>query len=140
MSARAVLDASALLAWLQDEPGAQLVDTALAAGAAMSAVNWAEVLSKAAEAGQDPDALAARLTDEGLLGGLVEVLPLEAADAPLIARLRPLTRSAGLSLADRACLALAQRLGLEAVTAERAWAGLELGVSVRVIRGVDSAP
>jgi PIN domain nuclease of toxin-antitoxin system len=140
VSARAVLDASALLAWLQDEPGAQLVDTALAAGAAMSAVNWAEVLSKAAEAGQDPDALAARLTDEGLLGGLVEVLPLEAADAPLIARLRPLTRSAGLSLADRACLALAQRLGLEAVTAERAWAGLELGVSVRVIRGVDSAP
>jgi ribonuclease VapC len=135
-----VLDASALLAWLQDEPGAQLVDAALATGAAMSAVKWAEVLSKAAEAGQDPDALAARLTDEGLLGGLMEVIPLEAGDAPLIARLRPLTRSAGLSLADRACLALAQRLGLEAVTAERAWARLELGVSARVIRGLDSEP
>ena len=58
----------------------------------------------------------------------------------MIARLRVLTRSAGLSLGDRACLALAQRLGLEAVTAERAWAGLELGVTVRVIRGGGSAP
>jgi len=112
----------------------------LAAGAAMSAVNWAEVLSKAAGVGQDPDALAARLTDEGLLGGLVEVVPLEAADAPLIARLRPLTRSAGLSLADRACLALAQRLGLEAVTAERAWARLGLAVTVQVIRASDRPP
>lgn len=66
--------------------------------------------------------------------GAVEVEPLTLADAVEIARLRPLTRSAGLSLGDRACVALARRLALPALTADRAWTGLDLGVELHQIR------
>jgi len=126
-----VLDASALLAFLREEPGAEAVARALEAGAAMSAANWAEVLSKAAEVGEDPDTLAERLQRDGLLGDALQVVALNAADGPGIARLRPITRERGLSLADRACLALAQPLALPALTTDRAWAGLGLAVTGR---------
>lgn len=130
-----VLDASALLAYLQGERGADAVAEALAGGAAViGAVNWSEALSKLAERGQDPDAIAERLEAEGLIGGVLSVMPLMAKDAPLIARLRPPTRAAGLSLGDRACLALGITLGLPVITAERLWADLDLPISVEVIR------
>lgn len=74
---RWVLDASALLAFLGDEPGADVVERALEQGAVMSAVNWAEVLSKAAEVGEDPDALATRLMGgEGQLAGALDIVAL----------------------------------------------------------------
>lgn len=130
----AVLDASALLALLKGEPGAERVAEALERGAYLSAVNLAEVLSKLADWGEDPAEAQARMEGVGLLGAAVEVLPFTGEDALEVARLRALTRAYGLSFGDRACLALARRLGLPALTAERAWAELDLGISVEVLR------
>jgi ribonuclease VapC len=130
----AVLDASALLALLKGEPGAERVSEALERGAYLSAVNLAEVLSKLADWGEDPAEAQARMAQVGLLGAAVEVLPFTGEDALEVARLRALTRAYGLSFGDRACLALARRLGLPALTAERAWAELDLGIPVEVLR------
>ncbi len=129
---RVVLDTSALLAFLLVEPGGPVVrDTLAVHGAVMSAVNWAEALSKLAEA----TGARAMSTDAARsLAGTLDVLALTAQDGPAVARLRPLTRDAGLSLADRACLALAERLGLPALTTDQAWAGLDVGVTVRLAR------
>lgn len=130
----AVLDASALLAYLGDEPGADVVADAVAGGAAMGTANVAEALSVLAGRGQEPAQVMAQLSQQGLLGGAVSLEPLSSEDAVEVARLRPATKAAGLSLADRACLALAARLGAPALTADRAWAQLELEVQVLVIR------
>lgn len=126
-----ILDASALIAFLHDEPGADAVVDALAATAAVSVVNWAEALSKVAADGDDPQQVANSFqTNDGTL--IRE--PLTDADCLEIARLRPLTRTHGLSLADRACLALARRLDLPALTADRDWVDLDLGITVELIR------
>ena len=129
-----VLDASALLAYLRDESGATVVENALTQGAYVSIVNWAEVLSKVTELGEDPQAFAQRLKDEGLLGNSLEIISLTEEDAVTIAQLQPLTISAGLSFGDRACLALGKRLGLPVLTADRTWTSLSLGVQVQSIR------
>lgn len=129
-----VLDASALLAYLRDEPGALVVENAVTQGAYISIVNWTEVLSKVADLGEDPEALSQRLENEGILRNSLEILPLTEEDALLIAQLRPLTKSAGLSLGDRSCLALGKRLGLPVLTADRSWTTFDLGVEVRPIR------
>ncbi len=129
-----VLDASALLAYLRDEPGAEVVAEVVAGGATISAVNLTEVLSRAADRGADPVRLADELTRGGLLAGAVAVEPFTAGDAIEAARLRPLTRQAGLSLAGRACLALARRLQAATLTADRAWRGLAVEVELRSIR------
>jgi len=129
-----VLDASALLALLKGEPGAERVAEALERGAYLSAVNLAEVLSKLADWGEDPAEAQARMAQVGLLGAAVEVLPFTGEDALEVARLRALTRAYGLSFGDRACLALARRLGLPALTVERSWAELDLGIPVEVLR------
>lgn len=129
-----ILDASALLAYLRDESGAPVVENALTQGAYISIVNWAEVLSKVTELGEDPQAFAQRLKDEGILGNSIEIVSLTEEDAVAIAQLRPLTRSAGLSFGDRACLALGKRLGLPVLTADRTWINLSLGVQVQLIR------
>jgi PIN domain nuclease of toxin-antitoxin system len=131
---RPVLDASALLAYLRDEPGADIVAEAVAGGATLSTVNLAEVLTIAADRGADPRELTTRLTRQGLLGGAVVIEELTVDDAVEIARLRPPTREWGLSLGDRACLTLARRLGAPALTADRAWRGLDLGVTLEFIR------
>ncbi len=130
---RSVLDASALLAYLNDEPGADVVEKALAAGSAIGTVNWAEVLSKAMETGIAPETLATELEKRGILGNTLDVLPLTIEDSMEIARLRPLTKSCGLSLGDRACLALGKRLRIPILTADRIWAEVP-GVHVTVIR------
>jgi ribonuclease VapC len=130
-----VLDASALLAHLGDEAGADIVADAIASGATISTVNLAEALSTLAARGQDPLRVVSDLTDRGLLDGAITVEPFTTADAAEAARLRPLTRSAGLSLADRACLTLTRRLAGAALTADHVWSDLELDVDVRVIRG-----
>ena len=129
-----VLDASALLAVLQDEPGAETVRDTSSGGAVISAANWGEALSKLADDGEDLAELADVLTWSGVLGGELEIVPLDAEDARRLAELRPPTRRLGLSLADRACLALAMRLGLPALTTDRAWAELDLPVEVIVLR------
>jgi ribonuclease VapC len=123
-----------MLAYLGHEPGGARVAVAIQQGSAMSAANLAEVLSKLVERGDTLDNALRRLRDYGILGQSVFVFPLDEAQATEIARLRPLTRAAGLSLADRACLALAKSLSLPVLTADRAWSALQLDIAVEVIR------
>ncbi|HEX6154022.1 MAG TPA: type II toxin-antitoxin system VapC family toxin [Solirubrobacterales bacterium] len=117
----AVLDASALLAHIDDEPGAEAVGEAIVNGAAISIVNWIEVLSKLAERGEDPEIASAEMTTPGLVETAVTIELVTAEDAIEAARLRPLTKERGLSLADRACLALGTRLEVPVLTADREW-------------------
>jgi ribonuclease VapC len=84
-------------------------------GAAISVANWAEVLSKLAERGEDPGVAAAEMRGAALVGKVVSVEPITEDDCIEIARLRPATKDQGLSLADRAALALARRLGVPAL-------------------------
>lgn len=123
-----VLDASALLAFLQGEPGADLVQLVLDRSA-MSTANWSEVCQRAIARKLD----VAGLRDD-VLGLGLELSPMTALDAENAAALWPATHPAGLSLGDRACLALAQRLDVPALTADRAWLDLSLGIHVRAIR------
>jgi ribonuclease VapC len=129
-----VLDASALLAYLRGEPGADVVSEAIAGGATISTVNLTEALSRATDNGVNPAQLTRQLTDRGLLDGAITTEPFTVADAIEAARLRPLTRAAGLSLGDRACLALTRRLGGMAMTTDTAWARVELDVPLRLVR------
>jgi ribonuclease VapC len=129
-----VLDASALLVYLQQERGAETVEAALVQGAHMSAVNLAEVLSKIASSGQDPKQAYTRLVQQGLLGGLLEIHSLQAEDGIGIAQLHLMTQKQGLSLGDRACLMLGLTLGFPVLTADRVWQRLDLGVEVRLVR------
>ena len=123
-----VLDASALLALLFEEPGHDRV--ALAADrAAVSTVNLAEVLTRFARAGHPVAAVLANLSTFA-----IEWVPFDEAHAGEVAALWPKTRHAGLSLADRACLALALDRGLPVLTADRVWAELGLPVDIRLIR------
>jgi PIN domain nuclease of toxin-antitoxin system len=131
-----VLDASALLAYLGNESGADVVADAIAGGATISTVNLAEALSTLAARGSDPADAASELTTRGLLDGAITVESFITADSIEAARLRPITRSAGLSLADRACLALARRLSAAVLTADRAWTDMKLDIEVRSIRDV----
>ncbi len=123
-----VLDASAVLAVLNSEPGAEAVWAHLP-GACMSAVNAAEVAAKLVDGGLDPDHAGQSLDRLG-----ARVVPFTIADVVPAAQIRAATRSAGLSLGDRACLALARRLGVPALTADRQWRDLQVGVEVRLIR------
>ena len=125
-----VLDASAVLALLFQEPGAEVVRAHLRTGV-IGAANLAEVLAKLSDHGL-PAQEAARAV--AILG--LEVAPMTEGQAQRSAVLRPATRTAGLSLGDRACLALAVELGAPALTAERSWAGIAeaAGVAVRVVR------
>jgi PIN domain nuclease of toxin-antitoxin system len=128
-----VIDASALLALLQDENGADEVVEAIAAGAAISAVNLSEVLAKLAEHGQ-PAVVALGSIHEAAEGALW-IEPFIEDDAAQAADLRPRSKAQGLSLGDRACLALAARFEVPAVTADRDWRKLpDIGVAVKLIR------
>ena len=119
-----VLDASALLAFLQGEDGADVVEEALDDGAVAGAVNWSEVAQKVLSHGRDWGLARALLRSHGL-----QVEDVTAADAErAAARWAP---GEGLSLGDRLCLALADRLGSDVVTADRAWG---TGGGIRQIR------
>jgi ribonuclease VapC len=134
VASQPTLDASALLALLQNERGAEVVEHAIADGATISTVNLAEALSTMARKGADPATALATMTERGVIGGAITVEPFTLADAVEAARLRPLTANAGLSLGDRSCLALARRLGTPALTADQPWRGIDLPVEVRSIR------
>jgi PIN domain nuclease of toxin-antitoxin system len=131
-----VLDASGLLAYLQDEVGAAEVEEALAHGSTIGAANLAEALSTLADRGGDAGAVVNELQERGVLGGLLAVEPLTIQDAVAIAELRTATKDHGLGLGDRACLALGMRLGLPVMTADRVWVELAdvLGVQVYSFR------
>jgi PIN domain nuclease of toxin-antitoxin system len=92
------------------------------------------VLTKLAERGEDPEVAIAEMKGAGLIGGVVTIEPITEEDCIAIARLRRSTKAQGLSLADRACLALAERLGAPAVTADREWVKAQVGAEVRTIR------
>jgi len=123
-----VLDASALLAYLQEEPGGDGV-RAIIMHAAMSTVNWAEVIGKARDHGIDTLGLREDLASLGL-----SLKPFSAEQAEMAARFRDRTKQFGLSLGDRACLALGHARSETVYTADRAWRHLDLGVEVEVIR------
>jgi PIN domain nuclease of toxin-antitoxin system len=125
-----VLDASALLALLLGEPGAEKVKAALD-GALLGAVNLAEIVSHYAKLG------AGRGDIETLLQPLpVRVVPVDAGLSYDAGMLRPLTLKIGLSMGDRCCLALARRERVPALTAECRWpeVAAAAGVTVELIR------
>jgi PIN domain nuclease of toxin-antitoxin system len=124
-----VLDASALLALLEAAPGAEQVADAVLAGAAISTLNLAEAVGTLATAG----------LPEGALDEVVGRLGLEAVGFDLDAARRagllvPRLRERGLGIGAAACLALAQQRALPALTADPAWAGLQVGVAIRIVR------
>ena len=123
-----VLDASAVLASLRNETGGERVLPVLETSL-LSAVNLAEVATRLLDLG----ALAADI--DGLRERLrCEVIPFDEGLALRAGLLRAQTRHLGLSVGDRACLALAQREGLPVLTGDRAWARLDVGVEVVLIR------
>lgn len=124
-----VLDASAVLALLHDEPGAHLVAVALP-GAVLGSVNLAEVIGKLVDADVDTSRVRQLLTAAG-----VRFEPLTETDAELAGALRALPGGRALSLGDRCCLALTARTVPPVVlTADRAWADLALPIDVQLIR------
>ena len=125
---RAVLDASAMLAFLRGEPGADRVNS-YRGDALASAVNVAEVVSRLSDLG-------ARLSEirRAIALMAVEIVAFDEEQALAAASIRDATRSRGLSLGDRACLQLAAQRRLPAVTADRAWAELDVDADVRLIR------
>lgn len=123
-----VLDSSALLAVLRNEAGADIVIAALPESE-MSSVNVAEVLSKAVERGGDEKAA---LRDIRSMG--IKIVAYDEELALKTAQLRSITSPRGLSLGDRACLALAASRNCPAMTAERQWKGLAHGVEIALVR------
>jgi PIN domain nuclease of toxin-antitoxin system len=123
-----VLDASALLATLFEEAGSEAVE-AILSGSRISAANFSEVVAKLSDHG---------VANEDILRDLAEldivVCDFDRKQAEAAGLLRQNTKIAGLSLGDRACLALAIALGGTAVTADRVWANLSLDVPIQVVR------
>ena len=124
-----VLDASALLALIHEEPGADLVAEAMT-GSVIGTPNLAEVIGKLVDAQIDASAVRQLVVAAG-----VTIEPLTADDAELDGALRAITGGQQLSLGDRCCLALAIRSTPPIVmTADRVWANLDLPIGVRLIR------
>jgi ribonuclease VapC len=123
-----VADASAIIALLVGEKFDRFAPSELNASR-ISAVNLSEVLTRLSELGVPED------TAEGAVARLnLRVIDFDEKQARATARLRPTTRRFGLSLGDRACLALGAALGCPVVTADRAWANLDIGVNIVLIR------
>lgn len=125
-----ILDSSALLALLHREPGQDTVESVLEV-AGISAVNFCEVIGKLLAVPMDLSTAveAARATQ-------IAVIPFDDQAACDAAALQPLTKALGLSLGDRACLALARREGTPVLTTDRAWKKIapKLSIDVRVLR------
>lgn len=121
-----IVDASVVLAWLQDEPGADEAEPMLMEGL-IGAANWSEVLQKASQHGAPAEMVGRLLASFGLAVADVTRVDAEVA-ATLWNRRRPL------SLADRLCLALGIRMDADVVTADAAWTSVDGGPSVLVIR------
>lgn len=126
---RAVLDASALLALLNQERGAEKLTPELLSGAAASTVNLAEVHSKLVARG-----LASDDAWEATMTPVREAVPFTTEHARLAGDLIAKTRRLGLSLGDRACLALGLSFKAPVYTADKSWEKLKVGVRIHVIR------
>jgi ribonuclease VapC len=126
---KVVLDASAILALLNEEPGAEKITPELLSRATTSAVNLAEVQTILVREGGDPDESWALVTDP-----ISDVEPFTAEHARIAGTLIQKTRSLGLSLGDRACLALAIALDAPVYTTDQLWRKLKLGVPIHVLR------
>jgi ribonuclease VapC len=125
----AVLDSSAVLAVILEEPGAEIVRALTVSAKVISAVNFEEVRTKLIDRGMRPlDALAA------ISKMRLQVEAFTDADAVMASDLRIVTKEAGLSLGDRASLALGQRLNAVVVTADRIWKDLQVRVRLELIR------
>ena len=123
-----VIDASALLAFLYAEEGHAQVAERLS-GSCISTVNLAEVLGRFARDGHNPRGVLRQIERTP-----IEFMPFLAEDAALAAALLPDTRPLSLSLADRACLALAAARKAPVLTADRTWSRLNIGISIELIR------
>jgi ribonuclease VapC len=126
---RIVLDASALLALLNNEPGADKLTPELLSNAASSTVNLAEVQTKLVHEGGKPEE-----AWEDTLSPIREAMPFTEEHARIAGSLVAQTRALGLSLGDRACLALGLALKAPVYTADKSWRSLKLGVLIHVIR------
>jgi ribonuclease VapC len=124
-----VLDASAMLALINEEPGSNRLTPELLDQAAVSSVNLAEVQGKLVSWGWDPD----EAWDDAN-GAIHEVAPFTAEHARAAGNLIAQTRSLGLSLGDRACLSLALALKAPVYTTDKSWKNLKVGVRIHVIR------
>jgi len=126
-----VLDASALLAFLNGETGAEMVEERIAEGALMSSVNLSEVVAKLNEHGMPLSEIKNVVSDLGL-----QINPFDETAAYVTGELRKLTKQAGLSLGDRACLALGMRDSRVVLTADHAWQDVVHipGLTVELIR------
>ena len=123
-----VLDASALLALVNQEPGQDMV-AELLPRSLVSAVNASELVAKLSNQGMPEDEV------QGVLAALdLTVVSFDEGQGLVAGYLRPLTKHLGLSLGDRACLALGLHTQCPVVTADKAWVKLELGIEIRVIR------
>jgi ribonuclease VapC len=126
---RVVLDASALLAVLNQEPGAERLTPEVLSGATISTVNLAEVQGKLVGRGLRPDE-----AWEAAVSLIRETVPFTAAHARLAGDLVAETRPLGLSLGDRACLALGLALNVPVYTADKSWKKVKIGARIHVIR------
>ena len=121
-----VVDASVVLAWLQDEPGTDEAERHLVDGV-IGAANWSEVLQKARQHGAPSEVVGRLLTSFGL--SVVDVTADDAEQAAALWR-----QGTALSLADRLCLALGLRLGVSVATTDSAWSSLRRGPAVILVR------
>ncbi|MFZ0526129.1 MAG: type II toxin-antitoxin system VapC family toxin [Xanthobacteraceae bacterium] len=126
--ASAVLDSSAILAILNNEPGADAVEEMLD-DALVSTVNYAEVVAKLVERGGTSAQAQSVLRSIALTTSNFDILLAQRTGA-----LRAETEKRGLSLGDRACLALAEREGVPALTGDRNWVGAVSGIEIRLFR------
>lgn len=125
---RFVLDSSALLAFIWSEPGSEVV-AGIISHTAISAVNLAEVCTKLADRGMD-----GQKVKEVLSALAIRTVAFDERQAFMSGELRTATRQYGLSIGDRACLALALSEKATTLTADRVWGELELGIKVQLIR------
>ena len=123
-----VLDASAILCLLFEEPGMEKV-LARGQGAFVSAVNLSEALSKAMDNGVPAEIRAIAIEALAL-----NIVAFDADAAHAAAELRTATKAFGLSLGDRACLALAGRLRATVLTTDRIWSRLDIGITIEQLR------
>ncbi len=123
-----ILDSSALLAVMNEEPGSDKVEPLLDE-AAVSAVNLAEIIAKLVLTGLSPDE-----AEEAALDLVPNVVPFDREMAALSGKLAALGKPLGLSLGDGACLATAIALKAEAVTADKVWSKMKLPVKIRIVR------
>ncbi|WP_413174788.1 PIN domain-containing protein [Anabaena azotica] len=123
-----VLDASAILALLNEEPGSEEV-LKFIGKAAISTVNLSEVIAKLADAGIPENDIILIINNLN-----IEVIDFNEEQALKAGILRPITKSMGLSFGDRACLALAIFLNQPVLTTDRLWSNISIGVEVRILR------